>query len=670
MKKDTAEGAKPLLFINHAPNSQPNIDRNNLPRIFSHVSADYRQWLKQGRTRGLRATRGSVRSLSMRTIQPGTTIDKAGLVTAQSRDSSKQSTRNKSKFPDQLTDDILFVRPPQGDPYNATPATRSSSQQQPPQLPGLVLYEGNSDPFSASAIDLDPASVAALTSAQSFLIFTGTAKFHLHTALRAELGDADNSHIDLHRCIYYGSQLHAVIAAGFLVQAMAGVSSARALSLSHKAKSIAMLRADLNHPDRLSSNIGLINILISLDVAAGNYDTAWAHVKSLASLAEANPNVADAFGHLLQTCDAWLACAMAAKPIYEPAKYDPGKASEQYWVSTVSTWAPGCSFIGGGTTTHDDDDATLLRHFDPALYSCFSGAREIIQLSNAIPFLAKDDPIRYDVEVWQANRFPALGGAIFGLCDLNARRGDALLLRGGRASSCGQGEYGANNDESDCRGFDAAAAVAAAAAAAVCYLKAATALAVHLHYGSIYMEDPATLDPSNVVLRLGGLLEQYSAAAAAAAAGAAALTKKKMKKNTADEDDDSKDKNDIQQHILLWTTFMHAMSVDLCAGRGLAYDEGEALVRFQSLCDGELFRMDNAGSDARDGIKVALARVVYTESLMGEFLDALVVDYAAASLRGGVVVVERNKKKRKEPLLSTREWQRVLKRYAHSRFCC
>lgn len=192
--------------------------------------------------------------------------------------------------------------------------------------PSLVLWKGNSDPFTTTAVPLNAQNNEILRQAQKFFIFTAWPDT-ANAVFRTQISDTRNSHITLDYATQDEGLLHAVLASGYRVDSRlitTSQESRRAKESAHKARAVSVLRQRLLSGEASRSIISLIRLLISLEFDGDDHSTALLHLRGLLAMALSTPSLLLEAEGLLLVSDVWIALSLRKRPEISPTRYDPG----------------------------------------------------------------------------------------------------------------------------------------------------------------------------------------------------------------------------------------------------------------------------------------------------------------------------------------------------------
>ncbi|KPI37162.1 uncharacterized protein AB675_1553 [Cyphellophora attinorum] len=199
-------------------------------------------------------------------------------------------------------------------------------------LGAVHRYKGNSDPFGACVLPLTPERSQALKSALRCFVFAAWPE-DAKSVFRARLGDK-GSHIDLSHAISSDAELNAILASGYYAQNVLDPGAGRE-ALSHRLRSIELLRQRLQEALPLANLLTLMRLLISLDFNSGDFESARVHLRGIRSLCQHDHQLESNLREVVRNSDVWIAMALLSKPDIDPAQHDPGPPAQQKWYSTL-----------------------------------------------------------------------------------------------------------------------------------------------------------------------------------------------------------------------------------------------------------------------------------------------------------------------------------------------
>jgi len=419
-----------FVFINSSQ-AHPKKTRDNSFTISSHVSKTHRARMKQEKSQRLRES--TTKTLAQRPICPAASplngraayqeaVDlPSKIVRVQTRgwesshfilDPSTTSPRVDSKTVSLGTARSQHPLPFQDGQETANQQDLCSKHSLAvrPSKPQLVLWKGNSDPFSTTAIPLNAYNNELLRQAQKFFIFTAWPD-SADAVFRTPISDTRNSHIKLDSAIQDEGQLHAILASGHRVESKLITASAawrRAQESAHKSRAVAALRQQLISGEASSSTISLIRLLISLEFDDDDHSIALVHLRGLLAMALSNPAILLEAEGLLLVSDVWIAMSLAKMPEISPTRYDPGprhfhpfNAAISLEIETKSSTSP--------TPIDIKRDGESQYGLDSNTIYLLNSAVEIVQTKEVISIL-KDPDLQRQVVKWMHRRATAVSG--------------------------------------------------------------------------------------------------------------------------------------------------------------------------------------------------------------------------------------------------------------------
>ncbi|KPI44363.1 uncharacterized protein AB675_8354 [Cyphellophora attinorum] len=447
-------------------------------------------------------------------------------------------------------------------------------------------FKGNSDPFAAAAIDLCPLSTAAIASSGMFIVFQSRPS-ELHSLLRTHISDYANSGIDFAASVSSSAELHALIAAGFYIQSRASHDGKhfRARSIGHTCKAINLLREQLHQSASLAEHTKLINLIMSLDCATGNLASADKHLRSLIGLYQKGIHIGDALHSTLQACDGWLSSSLRRVPLFDQVLHDPGPLSAQWW-----SMDPLIARVVDCSLPVANAD--VLYEFNPTIYGRKIDFRHV-QIINSIlvsqqPFLGREEAVN-----WIVQRTPIV-----------VHFNDSLSRSFVKLASLREAEH---------RPYDAARS----------YLEAAVSLALLLGSSLVYIYHTSALDYGAHLTYMDSLLDKAS--------------------------QPRQSDNISTRLVYLWENFVHAIMMDICAGKQSCAYSARSLLRVQQI----FMDMNVTELDAKRAILRRSDSVFnYIPDIAEEFVATLHSE---------------EPRDRNMPLLSERRWEEVFRNYTGRR---
>ena len=503
-----------FLFVNKSGNEFEH-SPHEFTDMMKHVSTSHRAWLKQQRlyhlqttsaiaSRGSTATQDHINKNDVPIIvyeHQGIDGDRPpkGLIGSTQSEASRTTPRQCVKISEQWT-----------------PGNNSHGP-----FPVLVSFKGNSDPFAAAAIGLGPQSAAALNAASSFLVFPASSQ-PLQSMLRVQFEDKQNAEIHLKQNISHRAELHAILAAGYIVQAntLPSPSQAKTRVLFHKTQALAHFRSQLGRCIDLAESVTLINLLLSLDVAAREYTSAQSHLQSLLAISQKSLDHNPAFGLIFRNCDYWLAITLVKQPLLYHDLHDPGDLWGQTWASQTVI----------ETAMRDQDfdfydDSNVLRQFDPCLHWLLCSIRQSAVLAMAAATSSGiDSSIRKNLMQWSATKTPLM---VFAIIE----------------------QYGKN--------IELAARAADTMDAAILKVRAATAMSEIAYAGICFQINPSAQELGLAVCSVESLLCTCV--------------------------DQLRKADSSVNKVLTWVCFINAMAEDVCASKGQKAYSGQSLLKAQHM---------------------------------------------------------------------------------------
>ncbi|KAJ9610228.1 hypothetical protein H2200_005005 [Cladophialophora chaetospira] len=432
------EDAGRFLFINKTSSTLAKNPGESFT-ISSHVSKTHRKWLKEEKLRKLLASSG--KAVAQRAIQPaklqfqatGSTTTAPPIRYEPARDpiasiefqgSSKTAATDAYDAPDTNQNPGNSNYHPIADPglavYPFEESQDSDYQEQRIQIiakgrhawtrgqHSLAPSRGSSDPFSAAALPLSARDHDIIRQAQRFFVFV-VSPDKKSAVWRAPIGDSSSSHIRLRNTIADEAEIHAILAAGYAVNA--NVSShdytrSLARGLYHKTKAVELLRDRLvKHGFSLSVST-LIRLLISLDFECSDNEAALVHLRGLWAMAATTPGILMDAQDLLRVSDAWISISLLKKPEISPSRYDPGERRIQPFSKALRDLESGNTIIA----TRKLGDATHKHStFDSHTWTLLEAAQEIVN-TKAVMDRIEDPDLLHDVIHWMNKRSAAVTG--------------------------------------------------------------------------------------------------------------------------------------------------------------------------------------------------------------------------------------------------------------------
>jgi hypothetical protein len=343
-------GNIPFIFINSSLD-RPGTSPSDSFTISSHVSKTHRARLKEEKWQRLRQS--TTRFIAQRPIRPAASpLDEKVLYqgpalipsdAGQAQGRTWESSRFILKHPSgghriapnaNSWDSSQHALPFQagqdtGDQQDLQPLDVLAPNHEKPWntfSPSLVLWKGNSDPFTTTAVPLNAQNNEILRQAQKFFIFTAWPET-ADAVFRTPIADTKNSHVKLEYATQDEGLLHAILASGYRVDSRLVTTSResrRAKESAHKARAVAVLRQRLLSGEASRSIISLIRVLISLEFDDDDHPTALLHLRGLLAMALSRPSLLLEAEGLLLVSDVWIALSLRKRPEISPTRYDPG----------------------------------------------------------------------------------------------------------------------------------------------------------------------------------------------------------------------------------------------------------------------------------------------------------------------------------------------------------
>ncbi|KAK5046345.1 hypothetical protein LTR84_008489 [Exophiala bonariae] len=287
-------------------------------------------------------------------------------------------------------------------------ATREATWNQVSPSPGF--WKGNSDPFHATPVALNPRNNEILRLAQQFVIFTAWPDT-ANAVFRTPIADTRNSHIKLDFAVQDEGLLHAILASGNRVSS--GLTTIPRLPTVsqesvHKTRAVAILRHRLGSGETSPGVIALIRLLISLEFDNDDPSTALLHLRGLLAMAMSNLALLQEIEGLLLVCDVWIAMSLAKRPEISPTRYDPGARDLHDFNTTlindVHFNAPTVL-----TSVRTIPQAVSPYGLDQPTVHLFNSALEIVQ-TKALMTVIEDPFLQQQVVKWMHRRATAVSG--------------------------------------------------------------------------------------------------------------------------------------------------------------------------------------------------------------------------------------------------------------------
>jgi hypothetical protein len=530
--------------------------------ITSHVSRNHRKWLKTQRQKKLDATRRrhlvhATLSESHPTTPKGSPSDSPNvrwelgndhvLGRAVSGPNSADVARDTSCRKGETQDaDLPGTEQAVKDEYANL---NGSIGLHPPSvtLGAIRRYKGNSDPFGASVVPLTPERSQALKSALRCFVFAAWPE-DAKSVFRARLGDK-GSHIDLSHAVSSDAELNAILASGYYAQNVLDPVAGRQ-ALSHRLRSIELLRQRLQTSLPPANLLTLIRLLISLDFNSGDFESARVHLRGIRSLCQHDRQLENNLREVVRNSDVWIAMALLSKPDIDPAQHDPGPPAQQEWYASLPV-------AQRGKFVRSQLPAAVATVLGVELDRLLSAAKTVMQGKDAIT-LPGNEQTRSPMVFWTSRRGSATTGGLMTQY--------ALEMDLGKNIAWGP-DAGLYN-----------------------HLRAAASLIVILFMNIHWMDMAINYDFSRTFTAIEPLLRKCSSHATPTDT---ALTQ-----------------------TLLWLTFLCAMGDDIFSARGSLPFSGWAAGEFLRLCQ-------ILGVVGFAAIRQLLAEIAYRDSIMDEFLDAL-----------------------------------------------
>lgn len=413
---------KDFLFINKH-SAKLGHDADELFNITSHVSRFHRKWLKDERQKKLRSSIGpslsqlSTQNSSAHSSQVRDHVTAPSVPSSHTRKLCPTSppAHTLSSTPTGVQSSGVRLRRLTRSRYGDLPdqeicscgakECRSRIETSKGLGQPLLTYKGNADPFAAAALCIGADESEAISCASHFLVFAAWPQ-KANSVFRARLGDYNNSHIDLKNSLACEAELHAVIASGYSVKAASAPNSSALLarSLSHKVRSIELLRKSLLGGDSPPSLLTLVRLLISLDFHNGDFAAARVHLRGIRTLSQRDATATRNLRELLLISDVWTSMALLAKPDIDPAEYDPGSLA-------IQTWYPLFTHEQKLELSRPQKNTVVMKLLGPVLHRLLQEAEELIHSKAIIDMEGNGAAIAKTV-LWTSRRGSAITGGL------------------------------------------------------------------------------------------------------------------------------------------------------------------------------------------------------------------------------------------------------------------
>lgn len=251
----------------------------------------------------------------------------------------------------------------------------------PPWIPGLVPFEGNSDPFAATANPMSAASHYIVRLAQRIPIIALQAEAGRQPAFRIELSDSDHCPAFMQQAIADEGVCHAMLACGYYLKRTRSsltLNDADNRETYHKANSISLLRERLQKGACSSNLVTMLHLLTSLAFDSKDFTAVEIYLRCIQSVLATLRPKDEILQNLLLRSSSWLAVDTLCPTLVPLDSYDPGELDITFKWETKGGTRLG-SQVDFGAKQIDP----CLRAFAEAADDCVRVKRSMSRINNA-----------------------------------------------------------------------------------------------------------------------------------------------------------------------------------------------------------------------------------------------------------------------------------------------
>lgn len=417
--------SRPLLFINKDATSLNRTPAEAFA-IGSHVSKSHRNWLKCERLRRMKpsASRRTHNAVVLRT--PGSDDHESSTQTERrvTQTLRHDSSDSNDSTPVSTSSSGSNVHGPNSDTSESSIDAASSGGNGPScstsSIPSALPKE-STDHFPrrimssllpircrdicSTAIRINPTDRELLNLARDFHVFPAWA-VRASRLFREQLNSSYDDHLAdaaKDEAVY-----HALLAVGSMVKSFESTKDRHRFigkARSHKTQAVSILRQRLASKDDSAKVLPVIQLLLTLDFAAGDYGAGVRHLAAARHLSVTVGNPPITCTNVLFISDVWLAVTLLRHTDFSVFNWDPGSRSKQASATTtISVEARGL------VTFSSSSNSSSSRLPDVLLHNTMEDVRELVEILNLLECFKDNCDTRYILVCWLYYRSNAILG--------------------------------------------------------------------------------------------------------------------------------------------------------------------------------------------------------------------------------------------------------------------